>query len=152
MPLQLEVFRIHDDALMPYRGTVNSVGLDVHAYLKTETGRPNNMMIPPRSTRKIPTGLRMIPPPGHAIFMCSRSGMALKSLFVTNAPGVIDPDYRGEIAVLLYNGSFETHYVQHEERVGQIVVLPCIVMPVIELKSIDLDTSRGEAGWGSTGR
>ena len=94
----IEFLKMYPDVILPRRATENSVGLDLHAYLKTETGRPNNMLVSPRNTRAIPTGLIAKPPEGHALFLCSRSGMAREmSLFVTNSPGVIDPDYRGEL-------------------------------------------------------
>lgn len=148
----LEILRKHPQALLPRRATSRSVGLDLHAFLLTESGRPNTAILSPRSTRMIPTGLIVRPPEGHAVFVCSRSGLAAeRSIFVTNAPGVVDPDFRGEICVLLYNGGFESYYVKHEDRIGQLVVLPCPVMPFTEVTEMDL-TERGEAGWGSTGR
>jgi dUTP pyrophosphatase len=153
MKLALDVRKMHPDVLDPYQATPNSIGLDVHAYLKTETGRANNMILPPRSTRAVPTGLILSPPPGHAIFMCSRSGLAREhSIYVTNSPGVIDPDFRGEVMVLLYNGGHESYYIQHEDRVGQIVVLECRPVCVLEWADMPLDTERGDKGWGSSGR
>lgn len=110
------------------------------------------MLIPPNNSRLVRTGLAIQPPDGYAVFICSRSGMAKdRSIFVTNAPGVIDPDYRGEICVLLYNGGYESHYVQHGDRVGQMIALP---VPRVELQEVDeLDpTFRGENGFGSSGR
>lgn len=151
--MTLKILKLHPDVMLPYRATENSIGLDIHAYLKTETGRPNNMLLPPKSTRAVPTGLILAPPFGHAVFMCSRSGLARESsIFVTNSPGVIDPDYRGEVMVLLYNGGHESYYVHHEDRVGQVVLLPCQVMPMLEVTDLDMNTERGERGFGSTGR
>lgn len=153
MPLTLQIRRMYDDVLLPYRATENLVGLDVHAYLKTETGRPNNMILSPGATRAVPTGLILAPPPGHAVFMCSRSGLARQhSIFVTNSPGVIDPDFRGEIMVLLYNGGHESYYIRHEDRVGQIVCLECRSVPYVEWPDMPLETERGDKGWGSSGR
>lgn len=149
----LLIKRTHPDAKLPYRGTENSVGLDLHAYLVSETGRPSTAIIPPRNTRAIPTGLVVSPPEGFALYLCSRSGLAKeRSLFVTNAPGVIDPDYRGELMVLLYNGGTETYYVKHEDRIGQLIALPALIMSMMEIDDLPLNTSRGDKGFGSTGR
>ena len=149
----LLIKRKHPDAKLPYRGTENSVGLDLHACLVSETGRPNTILIPPKATRAVPTGLVVSPPEGFALFVCSRSGLAKSnSLFVTNAPGVIDPDYRGEIMVLLYNGGHESYYVRHEDRVGQLIALPALIMRMMEVDDLPLNTSRGDKGFGSTGR
>lgn len=134
----------------PIRAYNESVGLDLYAFLLTESGRPNRAIIPPRTTRLIPTGISAKPPPGHAILVCSRSGLATRSIFVTNAPGVIDPDYRGEIQVLLYNGGHETSYVEHEQRIAQLIVVP---LPHVETRIVEsfAPTERGAKGFGSRG-
>lgn len=148
--MQLGIFKLRKDALLPRRGMDQSVGLDLHAYLISETGRQNTLLIPPHTTRRIPTGLVIVPPLGHTILVCSRSGMASKGIFVTNGPGVVDPDYRGEIVVLLHNGTPVAHYVKHEDRVAQILVMNVPIVPFVEIEELD-ETQRGAAGFGSTG-
>jgi dUTP pyrophosphatase len=149
----LQVKKLHPAAKLPVRGTPNSIGLDIHAHTLTETGRENTILIPPRITRLIPTGLVVVPPEGWAIFVCSRSGLALKSIFVTNSPGVVDPDYRGELQILLYNGNHESYYVKHQDRIAQIVLLAtALPLAVAEIGGELAQTVRGTAGFGSTGR
>ena len=153
MAQTLEMKRIHPEAKLPRRGTPASVGLDIYALLVSETGRFNTALIPPRTTRIIRTGLCVKPPEGYAVFVCSRSGLSANdSVFVTNAPGVVDPDYRGELMVLLYNGGHESYYVKHEDRIGQIILLPCEPIDVRWVENLDMNTPRGTAGLGSTGR
>lgn len=149
----LLIKRKYPDAKLPFRGTENSIGLDLHAYLISDSGRPNTALVPSNSSRAIPTGLIVAPPLGYALFVCSRSGLAKdRALFVTNAPGIIDPDYRGELMVLLYNGGHEAYYVKHEDRIGQLIALPALVMSMMEVDDLPLSTSRGDKGFGSTGR
>lgn len=148
--MQLEIRR-SPGAKLPYRGYDESVGLDLYAYLPRDGGRGGRSIIPPRTTKPIQTGIFVRPPPGHAVLVCSRSGMAKSSLFVANAPGVVDPDYRGEIIVLLYNGSHETYYVEHEQRIAQMLVVPVPLVEMVEVESFP-PTRRGEAGFGSTGQ
>ena len=144
--------KLHDDAVTPTRATEKAVGYDLYAYHRTESGRPNKILIPPSSTKAIPTGLIIVPPVGHSVFVASRSGLALnQSLFVANAPGIVDPDYRGELMVLLYNGGHQSHYVQHGDRVGQMILLPWKPFDFYELKEVT-PTARGTSGFGSTGR
>lgn len=150
----LQIKRLVDSAKLPTRGTPTSIGLDVYAHLLTDTGRPNTAIIPPRSTRLIDTGLAVRPPEGYAVFVCSRSGLAAdrqRPLFVANAPGVVDPDYIGELKIILYNAGHESYYVKHEDRIAQLVILPCQVWEIEEVASLP-PTLRGEAGFGSTGR
>lgn len=131
--------------------TAGAIGLDVFAFLLTESGRRNNLLIPPGETRNIPTGLLIQPPEGTFVMVCSRSGMAQDSLFVANQPGIVDPDYRGELKVLLYNGStHESVYIQNEQRIAQLIVLPALFVSCFAVEALS-ETSRGGDGFGSTG-
>lgn len=148
----LQILRKHPESRLPVRATPGSVGLDLYACLWSEDGRPNRMLIPPQSSRVVPTGLVVKPPEGYTVFVCSRSGMAYENcLFVANSPGIVDPDYRGELGVLLYNGGHESRHVVHGDRVGQMIILPCTPTMFEEVTALD-PTERGEAGFGSTGR
>jgi dUTP pyrophosphatase len=148
--IELKFKKLHPDAHLPKRWSEESVGYDLHAFCLSETGRPIKQLIPPHATRNISTGLLIEPPPGHFIMVCSRSGLAKLSVMVANAPGIIDPDYRGEIKVLIYNGSFQSYYVSHEDRIAQIVVVPVTPISVVEADALS-ETGRGEKGFGSTG-
>ena len=147
---QLGFKKLHPDAILPRRWSDDAVGFDVHAYLLSDTNRRNTRLIPPNNTANIPTGLLIQPPPGFMVLVCSRSGLAAKSIFVVNGPGIIDPDYRGELRVLLYNGGIEAHYVQHEDRIAQILLMPVTLTTIVELTELT-PTKRGESGIGSTG-
>lgn len=143
--------KLHPAAFLPKSWSAEAVGLDLHACLISETGRDNTSMIPPNSVRNIGTGLAAETPIGFWLGVCSRSGLALKSLFVANAPGVIDPDFRGEIKVLLYNGSHQAQYVKHGDRIAQLVLFPHCIPSAIEVDVLS-ETLRGDAGLGSTGQ
>lgn len=147
---ELRFKKRHLDAILPRRWSEHSVGYDVHAFCLTENGRPNKRLVPPHSTTLVDTGLLIEPPAGHFIMVCSRSGLAKNSIFVANAPGIIDPDYRGEIKILIYNGGFQSHYIQHGDRIAQLVVVAAIPIMVKEVETLST-TGRGENGFGSTG-
>lgn len=150
--LQLQWTRLHPEAKEPNRAYDQSVGLDVFALIKRENGSPHHAIVGPQSTRPIRTGLALHPPLGHALLVCSRSGMARDaSLFVTNSPGVVDPDFRGELLVLLYNGGHQSQFVRDGDRIAQLLVVP---VPIVSLQYVDelSPSERGERGWGSSGR
>ena len=152
--IMLKITRIHKDAKLPRLATPESIGADVYAYLKSEGGREIKMVVPPGVTRMIPTGIIAVAQPPFSILVCSRSGLAKDSIFVMNAPGVVDPDYRGEIRILLHNASAQNHWVEHNDRIAQLLLVP-IPVPAISESEIDLrqlTSIRGEAGFGSTGR
>lgn len=148
--IELKFHKLHPGAILPRRWSEESVGYDLHAFSLSETGRPLKRLIPPRSTENISTGLLIEPPPGHFTMVCSRSGLAKLSIVVANAPGIIDPDYRGEVKILLYNGGFQSYYVQHEDRIAQLVVVPATPLSIVEVTELS-QTQRGDRGFGSTG-
>ena len=87
-------------------------------------------------------------------WVAPRSGLAAKhGITVTNAPGTVDPDYRGEAAVLVYNRNTKPYPLRKNMRIAQIVFMWAVV-PLIEvvdsLEDLD-DTARGAGGFGSTG-
>jgi dUTP pyrophosphatase len=81
----------------------------------------------------------------------SRSGLAAKhGVFVTNGPGTIDPDYRGEIKILLSCVGPVMHKIGRGDRIAQLVLAP--VLRGLPIAATHLtDTSRGSSGFGSTG-
>lgn len=145
------IFRKEASAKLPVRANDFAIGWDVFANIRSESGRSLSKACHQRSVTPIPTGLILRPPEGFYFQCCSRSGLARRGIFVANAPGIIDPDYTGELIILLYNGSHETHYVAHEHRIAQLVLAPIIQTTLSELKSPPLASGRGEAGFGSTG-
>lgn len=83
-----------------------------------------------------------------------RSGLASRhGITVTNAPGTVDPDYRGEAGVLVYNRTKKPYDLRHNMRIAQIIFQKALI-PRINLVSKFQDlkgTSRGAKGFGSTG-
>lgn len=149
--LSIEVFKKDRRAKLPIRGTERSVGFDIHAFLLTESGRPSKKGIGRTETAMIPTGLVLRPPKGFFIQVCSRSGLATKSVFVANSPGVIDPDYSGELFILLHNSGYETFWIEHEHRIAQIILSPILGCEIAEISFEPPPIGRGSAGFGSTG-
>lgn len=152
-PPRLLVKRLYESARLPKRSTDGAIGLDLYAHLLLPDGRPNTILIGPRVTRQVPTGLVVVAAPGAGVevFVYSRSSLGAQGVLIANAPGVIDPDYRGELLVLLHNAGFQSYYVKHGDRIAQLLMLPVVVPAIEEVEELD-DTPRGEGGIGSTGR
>lgn len=143
--------KTHPDVKLPTRSYEHASGYDLYAFVLDERQRASKALIPPSCTRRISTGLLIEPPAGYTILVCSRSGLAMNSHFVANSPGVVDPDFRGAIDVLFYNGSMTSHYVQHDDRIAQLIIVPQIVASLVEVEEFS-PSLRGESGYGSTGR
>jgi dUTP pyrophosphatase len=98
------------------------------------------------------TGLAVAIPPGHAGLVVPRSGLAARhGLGTVNAPGLIDPGYRGEVKVILLNTDrTEPVVVEPGMRIAQLVI---VELPAVELVEVDElpPSERGEGGLGSSG-
>jgi dUTP pyrophosphatase len=110
-----------------------------------------DVVLEPGDRTAVPTGLRMALPKGHEGQVRPRSGLAFRhGLTVTNAPGTIDEDYRGEVKVLLVNLGREAVTISRGMRVAQLVVAPVVQVTVRPVDDLD-ETIRGANGFGSTG-
>lgn len=100
----------------------------------------------------IGTGLAVELPEGYAAFVMSRSGLASKyGVFIPNGPGVVDPGYRGEIKVVLYNSSLTPVRFKPGDRIAQLVIQKVETPRIMFVAAISHDTERGTNGFGSTG-
>ncbi len=150
----VEVMRIEgaDEAVpLPEYASAGAAGADLRANLEPED-RAGGLALAPMARAVVPTGLRVALPQGWEMQVRPRSGLALRhGLTLVNAPGTIDADYRGEVAVLMINLGAETVTIGHGERIAQAVVAPA---PQAEfaLRADLPETPRGAGGFGSTGR
>ena len=100
----------------------------------------------------IKTGLFIELPIGFEAQVRPRSGLAAKNgITVLNSPGTIDADYRGEIGVILVNLSATEFTIQNGERIAQLIIAKHERAQWIEVQELS-KTSRGEGGFGSTGK
>ncbi len=98
------------------------------------------------------TGFAVAVPKGYELQVRPRSGWALKhGITITNSPGTVDSDYRGEICVLLHNLGTEEFTIERGDRIAQLVLAPVVQADVEEVDELD-ETIRGAGGFGSTGR
>jgi dUTP pyrophosphatase len=131
------------NAQLPRRGYADDVGLDLFA--------SEPVVVPVMQFRDVPSGVICNLPPGQWGFITNRSSTMRKHrLWVT--PGVIDPSFRGELFVGIWNVSGATHYVKVGDRLGQLILLPAATpQPVWAEGIVDGIGGRGDAGFGSTG-
>lgn len=87
---------------------------------------------------------------GEVALVCSRSGLASNGIVVANSPGIIDPDYKGEIGVILHNNGFDTKFIKSGDRIAQLVILSG-VRRISKFEGNEVRGERGDKGFGSTG-
>lgn len=144
--MHVKVKKLTETAKLPTRGSVFSAGFDLYA--------DNNVdiTIHPHETRKIGTGLALEIPDGYYGAIFARSGLATKEgLRPANCVGICDSDYRGEYIVAIHNDINEDRVIEPKERIAQLIIMQ---YPHITFEEVDelSDTSRGEGGFGSTGK
>ena len=98
----------------------------------------------------ISTGISLALPAGYVGLIWPRSGLAVKKAIDCGA-GVIDSQYRGEVQVLLFNHSDEDYHYSQGERIAQLLIQKVETAVFVQVDRLE-DTTRGEAGFGSTGR
>ena len=141
----MKIKRLTNTAQLPTRASDGAAGLDLYADV------PGAIAIYPGETKKIHTGIAIELRPYRVGLVYPRSGLATKQgLRLANSVGVIDSDYRGEIIVALHNDSQAVQYIEHGERIAQIVVMQYEHEEVQEVEELN-DTERGSGGFGSTG-
>jgi len=133
---------------LPAYQTAHAAGLDLLAAVPDDAP----IVLEPGKYALVPTGLSISLAAGFEAQVRPRSGLAAKhGITVLNAPGTIDADYRGEVAVLLINHGKSAFTIRRGERIAQMVVAP---VAQAELVPVDVlpSTERGTGGFGSTGR
>lgn len=136
--------KLRPSARIPARANPHAVGMDLFA--------DEHKSIRPLCRELIHTNIAIALPPGYEGQVRCRSGLALKhGIMVVNGVGTIDPDYRGEIGVILFNSGENAFHIAPGDRIAQLVIAQFETPPVLEVKELD-ETARGAGGYGSTGR
>ena len=143
--MTLRVQRLDPGARLPALAHEGDAGYDLHALETTELG--------PGERAVVRTGIAIEIPPGHAGLVLPRSGTAARhGIALVNAPGLIDSGYRGELKVLLLNTDrAEPVSIAPGDRIAQLVLVRVETPPVEEVAALTAST-RGEGGFGSSGR
>lgn len=130
---------------LPEYATVHSAGLDLRAHISEE------IQIKPLQRMLVPTGLFIELPEGYEAQIRPRSGLAIKhGISIVNTPGTIDPDYRGEIKIILVNLSDTVFTLQPGERIAQMIIAKFEHITWNNVESLN-ETQRGAGGFGHTG-
>jgi dUTP pyrophosphatase len=142
--VRFERLETNPDLPLPSRQTPGSAGYDV------SSAEPD-LVMHPGERRALSTGLRMELPPHLECQVRPRSGLALRhGLTLANTPATIDPDYRGELKVILWNAGAEPVEISRGMRIAQLVFARFETPEVRETELLD-PTERGSGGFGSTG-
>ncbi|MGM9453547.1 dUTP diphosphatase [Legionella bozemanae] len=147
--IQLKILdsRIGNTIPLPTYATHGSAGLDLRVCINEP------IQIAPQETVLLPTGLSIyIADPKLAAVILPRSGLGHKNgIVLGNLVGLIDSDYQGELKISCWNRGIEHFTVNPGERIAQLVFVP-VVQVAFEIVDAFTETSRGDGGFGSSGR
>lgn len=136
---------LHPEARLPRRAYDRDAAFDLQA--------AEDLTVAPLGRAVVGTGIALGLPPGLAALTLPRSGLAARhGITLVNAPGLIDPGYRGEVRLILSNTDAHEPFAVHTgDRVAQLLF---VTLPAVTLhEAAELDaTDRGEQGFGSSGR
>jgi dUTP pyrophosphatase len=141
--MKIKINKLHSDATLPVyaHGPEEDAGLDLRSV--------ERIVLTPGTAYGVATGLAIELPAGYEAQVRPRSGMALKHSITVNF-GTIDPGYRGEIRVVMFNLGRADYIVEKGDRIAQLIIAR---YEAIEWEEAELsDTLRGAGGFGSSGR
>lgn len=151
--MKLLIKKLFPDAVIPSYGSEGAAGLDLCAY--------GEHTVPSKTRKLIPTGLCVQwindnqnvdeKPEDYYLRIAPRSGLAVKHCVEIGA-GVIDSDYRGEIKICFVNNSDTDYCIKNRDRIAQGILERIKKFNSIEIVDELVETTRGEGGFGSTGK
>jgi dUTP pyrophosphatase len=141
--MKIAIQKLHPDAQLPAyaHGPVEDAGMDLRAV--------ERVVLQPGIAQAVPTGIAIELPAGHEAQVRPRSGLGLKHSLTVNF-GTIDPGYRGEIRVIMFNLGRADYVIEKGDRIAQLVVSR---YESVEWQEGQVsDSVRGAGGFGSSGR
>ena len=141
--MKIRIKKLHPDAILPAyaHGPEEDAAMDLRALERA--------VLSPGVAQAVPTGIAIELPPGHEAQVRPRSGLALKHSITVNF-GTIDPGYRGEIRVVMFNLGRDAYTIEKGDRIAQLIVAP---YDAVQWEEGELgETARGAGGFGSSGR
>ena len=130
--------------LFPTKAHPDDAGYDLYSRI--------DAVLEPLSGMAIPVGFAMELPSGYEAQIRPRSGLAAKHhITVTNSPGTVDANYRGEIKAILYNLGKEPFTIKRGDRIAQMVICKLPEIELVEATELS-ETDRGSGGFGSSGK
>ena len=136
---ELQFIKMSPKAVVPTKATKYSIGLDFYS--------PESYLIHPKRQVLIPIQIKLGIPPGYYGRITSKSSLAMQHRIHVGT-GVIDPDYTGEIKVLLINHTRHYYQVNRGVPIAQLILEKASITILKQVKELPT-TGRGERGCGS---
>lgn len=148
--MEINCQKIHPQAILPTK-VIGNIGIDLHVVKDKDFDKNDEYLLKPKSRKIFHTGLKIAIPDGYGAIIKDRSSMGAKNGIHVLA-GVIDSSYRGEWMVCLLNTNHKSYYVvEVGDRIAQVIIVPDYYVDFTLVDNLE-ETSRGELGFGSSGK
>ena len=143
--MKVQIRRLDKSLDIPKYAHDGDAGVDIYSRVE--------MIIKSNERFLVPSGIKIAIPKGYEGQVRPRSGLAIKhGISVVNAPGTIDSHYRGEVGVIIINHDKSNDFkISKGDRIAQLVFKKVEQVEFEEVEELD-ETTRGEGGFGSTGK
>lgn len=143
--MELRIQQLDRNLLTPEQAHEGDAGIDLRCAV--------SFSLAPGERKRVPTGIAVEIPPGHAGLVLPRSGLADRNgIALVNSPGLVDSGYRGEIQVIVINlDAEETAEFERGDRIAQLMLVR-FELPEIKVVGSLSDSIRGDGGFGSSGK
>ena len=145
--VDMKIKRVQEDAVLPTYGTEGSGALDFYA--------AEDVTVWDERTYRVGLGVAVEVPKGFVLQLVPRSSIGMETpLRMPNSMGVIDSDYRGEVAAIYVNDETKgmiPYQINKGDRIAQGYLVATPKINLVEVEELS-DTDRGDKGFGSTGK
>lgn len=141
--MKVKIKKINDKATIPKKMTSGAAAFDLYC--------ANSVVLEYKIPTLVRLGFCVEIESGYCMKILPRSGMALDGISISNAPGLIDEDYRGEVCVILCNNNPQNMILKEGTRVAQARLEKNEKVEFEEVKELSV-TDRMGGGFGSTGK
>lgn len=148
LPLDIKIIdpRLGTEFPLPRYETEGAAAIDLRAMI----AKGSHVIIPVGGRVRFGVGFALSIPRGYVGKVYPRSGLATKHGIDMCSSGVIDSDFRGEIAFTAINHGQEPFRVNAGDRIAQMVFMTYLQAQLRQVEELD-ETKRGTGGLGSTG-
>ena len=138
--MEINIKKLHEQAVIPQYAKQGDAGLDLVAVSRR---------LDAKGFMEYDTGLAIEIPAGYVGLVFPRSSISKVNMSLTNAVGVIDSGYRGEIKFRFKPAVTGRGMYAVGDRVGQLIIMPYPQITLVETDDLE-DTVRGDTGFGSS--
>lgn len=137
----IEFMKLNEKAIAPTKANNEAAGYNLYACIVLDKAHKRNkpmVRIPPHGSVVVGTGIAIRPPKGYFAAIFVRTGLSVKEgIRPTDCVTIFNEDYTGEYKIPIHNDSERVRYINHKQRIAQVIFLPYYSDKLQEVESFD---------------